>query len=257
MVSASRKIAREELIRIIELCENIEKSGIDPFSVDVKSLLVKLRRILESQRNLETVLLDAETLYKIALVIALQHKWLRDRAASLFVDAQLITMKILAADLKTLAGCLASCWRPIVYGEQLTKGMLRDGLGYFLNLPSRALKPILPGGEIGSEVDSLESLLRVFSMDSALEDEVRRLHSEMLEMVGEGGRLEYWSFIERDGLDFKAQRAYVVAFIVSEGLAEIHRNPLTGEIFIIPYSRKLVRSNIASLPISIGSDKNG
>jgi len=257
MASRSRSIAREELLRIIGICENIEKSGLDPFTVDVKALLVRLRRILETQKSLETVLLDAETLYKVALIIALQHKWLRDRAASLFVDAQLITVKILSADLKTLAACLTSSWNPIVFGEQLTKGMLKDGLDYFLSLPTRASKTMDSSHDIGQDDGLVDNVVNLFYQDTVLEDEVRRLHCEMLETVGDGGRLDYWRFIEREGLARRAQRAYVVSFIVSEGLAEMQRNPLTGEIYLIPYSGKIERKNVVSLPISLGAGKNG
>jgi hypothetical protein len=136
MVS-SVKMAKEELERIISLCQTLEKTGSDPFSLDIKALLNKLRNIADKSRNLEIIVLDAETLYRIALVIALQHKWLKDRASSLFVDSQLASLKIVSASVRELAAALASCWRPIVSLEQLTRGMVSEGLEYFLSLPSK------------------------------------------------------------------------------------------------------------------------
>jgi hypothetical protein len=255
MASRSRAVAREELVRIIQLCESIEKSGVDPFTVDVKSLLNRLRHILESQKNFDTILVDAETLYKIAIVIALQHKWLRDRAASLFVDSQLITVRILAADLRDVASWLASSWRPIVFSEQLTAGMVRDGLEYFLSLPTRAG----PRERLSStaEISGLtKDLLPIFSQDITLEDEIRRIHGEMLELAGDGGHLDYFQFISREGEANRPYRAYIVSFIVSEGLAEILRNPLSGEMYIQPFKEKVDRKTVTSLPITVTVGKN-
>jgi len=39
-------VAREELERIIKLCENIERRGLDPFTVNVRELLERLRRMV-------------------------------------------------------------------------------------------------------------------------------------------------------------------------------------------------------------------
>ena len=41
------KIAKEELENIIKICENIEKRGLNPFTVNIKELLLKLRKTLE------------------------------------------------------------------------------------------------------------------------------------------------------------------------------------------------------------------
>ncbi|GBC68863.1 hypothetical protein HRbin01_00551 [archaeon HR01] len=256
MASRSRAMAREELLKIIQLCESIEKSGVDPFTVDVKSLLNRLRHILDSQKTFDTILVDAETLYKIAIVIALQHKWLRDRAASLFVDSQLVAVRILSADLRDIASWLASSWRPIVFSEQLTAGMVRDGLEYFLGLPTRAGPR--EGTSSASDISgSIQDLLPIFSQDKPLEDEVRNIHGEMLELAGDGGRLDYFNFISREGEMNRPYRAYLVSFIVSEGLAEILRNPLTGEIYLQPFREKLDRKTVTSLPITVTVKRDG
>ena len=55
MSSKSFKVSREELERIIQICENIEKRGLDPFTVNVRALLEKLRKLLEESGDLEPV----------------------------------------------------------------------------------------------------------------------------------------------------------------------------------------------------------
>ena len=244
MVS-SVKMAKEELERIISLCLTLEKTGSDPFNLDIKALLNKLRTVLEKSRNLEIFVLDAETLYRIALVIALQHKWLKDRASSLFVDSQLASLKIVSASVRELAAALASCWRPIVSLEQLTRGMVSEGLEYFLSLPTRmSSRPGVSGDELGETVSGSVNL---FEERQAIEEEIRRLHGEMLAARDNEGYVDYLSFVKAEGEEKVVERAYITAFLVSEGYAELVKNPLTGEIRLQPFEHKLERRSIASL----------
>ncbi|MEM2236989.1 MAG: hypothetical protein QXU87_03870 [Candidatus Caldarchaeum sp.] len=243
----SVKLAKDELERLISLCETIAKTGADPYSVDVKAILAKLRSIVERTSDTEILTLDAETLYRVALVIALQHKWLKDRASSLLVDTQLIVLKILSADKKSLAQALVSSWRPIVSAEQLTRGMVAMGLEYFLSLPTRNLKSSATT-EIGPEVDFRQAL-NTFSQREEIELELKKLHSEMLASRDENGEVDYASFISREGVEKTVERAYLTAFIVSEGLAEVVRNPITGKVTLKPFESKAERRNVASMVI--------
>ncbi len=244
---SSIKLASEELERLISLCETIAKTGADPYAVDVKSMLSKLRQFLEKADSAELLVLDAETLYRIALVIALQHKWLKDRASSLFVDSQMISLKIMAADKRSLAQAFAQCWRPIVSTEQITLGMVSKGLEYFLSLPSRGPKTSVLSDEL-SGVD-FSQMIDVVRDRQAVEDELKTMHKEMLEMCGGNGLVNYVKFISKDGPVKIIDRAYLTAFIVSEGLADALKNPLTGEIYLKPYEKKTERKNISSMVV--------
>jgi len=244
------KLAKEELERIIELCDSIEKSGIDPFSVNIKELLQKLRRILEGSDNLDVIVLDAETLYKISLVIALQHRWLKERASNLFIDAQIVSAKVLAADNKSLAQALARSWRPIVNGEQLTRRMIIEGMEYFLSLPPRGGKA--EERNLTSNLTYDEASIRYeLLQDELLEQRVKELHLELLnEKLGEKG-VNYWGFIAKEGEEKKLERAYVLSFLISEGFADLRREPITGELWIIPYREKIERRTPASVAVTI------
>lgn len=118
MSSKSFKVSREELERIIQICENIERRGLDPFTVNVRALLEKLRKLLEEGGDLDHYILDAETMYRIAALIALQHKWLRERAQSLFIDAQMIQARLIALDNKSIVRAFLRAWRPAISLEE-------------------------------------------------------------------------------------------------------------------------------------------
>ncbi|MEM0204871.1 MAG: hypothetical protein QXP86_00185 [Nitrososphaerota archaeon] len=251
-MSHERKMmSREELEKIIALCESIEKRGLDPFSVNVKELLTKLRRILEEQKDLDTIILDAETLYKIAVLISLQQKWLKERASSLFIDSQLVSLKIASAEPKQLAIALARSWRPIVRAEQLTPYRLRQGMEYFLMLPprDRAYEKLLTTQE-----DALRIVKEAgYTKDIALEEEVKKMHERCITAAGSGGELDYWSIVSADTFEETVWRAYVLSFVVSEGLAEIKKNPLTGEVKVVPYPSKRKREKITTFVVSLKS----
>ena len=251
MQSRRIALAKEEILRIIEICESIERSGLDPFTVNVRELLQKLRRIVEENKDMDVIVLDAETLYKISVIISLQHRWLRERASNLFVDSQLVSAKIMAADPKELARCLARSWRPIVSGEQLTKQMVINGYEYFLSLPPRR-------GGAGEETHQAEVeeisgtiSLKEFAEEEVLEEEMKRMHKELLSLTSEEPEINYWSFINREGVEKAADRAYVLAFLVSEGYAEIIRNAITGEMKIRPLPEKKRHESPTSLAITV------
>jgi len=242
---SSVRIAKEELERIIALCQSLEKTGSDPFNLDVKTLLNRLRSIVEKSKNLDIIVLDAETLYRIALVIALQHKWLKDRASSLFVDSQLVSLKIVAADVRELASAFASCWRPIVSLEQLTRGMVSEGYEYFLSLPTRTAARAQALGEGVGEVVSAPTNL--FEERQVVEEDLKKLHREMLAARNDEGYVNYLAFLKAEGEDKVVARAYLTAFLVTEGYAELVKNPLTGDIWLQPFEQKQERRSVASL----------
>uniref|UniRef100_A0A7C5Y942 Uncharacterized protein n=1 Tax=Caldiarchaeum subterraneum TaxID=311458 RepID=A0A7C5Y942_CALS0 len=246
---SSVRVAKEELERLIGLCETIVKTGTDPYNIDVKALLSKLRSILEKARNTEILVLDAETLYRVALIVALQHRWLKDRAASLFVDSQIIGLKILSADKKQLAAALVGSWRPIVSSEQLTVYMFAKGLEHFHSLPTKQIRTSTAAELL--ELPEFKGLPNEFQQREVVDENIRNIHREMLAMSRDSGKIDYVAFISKDGPEKIFERAYLTAFVVSEGYAEISKNPITGEIVIIPYVRKRNRKEVSSLAITV------
>lgn len=248
MSYGKKVVSREELERIMALCESIERRGLDPFSVNVKELLARLRRILEEQKDLDTIVLDAETLYRIAVLISLQQKWLKERASSLFIDSQLVSLKIASADSKQLAAALARSWRPIVRAEQITPYRLRQGMEYFLMLPPRdraleKLPPTREGLQITHQIG--------YAKGVELEEEIKKMHEACIRMAGSKGEVDYWSLVSAETFEGVVWRAYVLSFLVTEGLADIRKNPITGELKVVPYPSKKKREKITALVVSI------
>jgi len=244
------EISREELERIIKICENIERMGLDPFTVNIRELLERLRRMLEENPNLDHYVLDAETLYRIATLIAFQHHWLEEKAKALFIDSQMVSTRVAVMDKKELVQAFLKAWRPIVFLEQLTAQRLQHGLEHFLSLPPRS-----GGREYGwkltdREYELAEARLRMET--ELMAEKMRKMHEELLERAESmGGEVDYWEFVRGRDLEETFERAYVLSFMITEGYAELRRNPLKGEIKLVPNKEKRERQRSTSLVIAL------
>jgi hypothetical protein len=79
------------------------------------------------------------------------------------------------------------------------------------------------------DFEELQSL-NIFTKEQ-FETRLNKLNEELVQRAG-GGEIDYRSFIEADTFEEKAVRAYLVAFIVTEGRANVRTDPLTEKIFI-------------------------
>lgn len=247
------RIAREELENVIKICENVEKRGLNPFTVNVKDLLSRLRRTLEENPDLEYYVIDAETMYKIAIVIALQHKWLRERAQALFVDAQMIATRLTAMDKKSIARAFLKAWRPIISIEQMTPNRLRQGMEHFLSLPPRS------GGRTwGWKISQreMEFIKGGLAEEEEVAEKLKELHEELLREYEKKEEVDYWEFVRRERFEEIFERAYLLSFLITEGYVDVKRNPLRNEIKLIPRREKMKREQPVSLVITIGSGRH-
>lgn len=245
----AKTYSREEIERIISICENIEKRGVDPFTVDVKDLLQRLRRMLEENPDLDHYTLDSEILYKIAVVIALQNRWLGERARALFIDSQLISSRLASMDKKAIVQAFLRVWFPIVSLSQITAQRLRHGLDHFLSLPTRRDERTYGWKLTDREVEILRASIE--REKEEMESKMRSLHQELLEEAGDSGEVDYWRFVLKGRGGEAYERAYVLSFLISEGYVEVARDPLKGEIRLKPNRDKVSRRSTTSLVISL------
>lgn len=246
-----RSFTKEEFIRIINLCENIEKSGLDPFSIKVSDLLMRLRKILEKSKDVEEIVLDAETLYKISLLIAYQSKWLKQKASSLFIDYQLLAIKISTSSIEEITLAFLKAWNPIVSLEQITPYRLRQGIEYFISLPSKR-KKIISYEEI-SEKEINEEIKKQLIEEKFFEENLEKIYQEFLEKASKE-EVNYWDFIIRKKFEETIERAYLLSFLISTGRIKVKIDPLSEKIILKPSERKIENKINSSLPIVINKE---
>ncbi len=251
MSGKSFKISREELEKVIQICENIERRGLNPFTVNVRDLLMKLRRMLEENETLDHYILDAETMYRIATLIALQQRWLKERAQALFVDAQMIETRLIAMDKKSIVRAFLKAWRPIISLEQITIQRLRQGADHFLSLAPRAGGRSWGWKVTRRDVELIEGSVKP---EEEVAEKLKKLHEELLKEYRLRGEVDYWSFIKGRNLEESFERAYLLSFLITDGYVDVRRNPLKNEIKLIPRERKAERKQPASLVIVMGGE---
>ena len=243
MSSGKVRVFREELIRMMSILGEIEGRRLDPFSVDVSSLLQRLREIIERERDSEIVVLDAETLYRVTVVLGLQQRWIRDRASSLFIDANLVYSKILSADPRDLVSAFLQAWRPIARIEQISVELLMRGYEHFLSKPARGLTEFWGEAAGSAQQPSYEAIEKQISAD---------LEELLAELSSRRGWTNYWEFIGAKGVGERARRAYLLSYLISRGEVEVRVDTLRREIWIRAAGVVSDEPRTTSLVVSLG-----
>jgi hypothetical protein len=146
----------------------------------------------------------------------------------------LLELKIRLLTREDLADSFVKCWHPVAQVDQLTaRGLekaftywrdliplserFRDGLGNYAVAPGQL------------NFDELQAL-NIFTKEE-FETRLNAIHGELVQKAA-GGEMDYRRFIGAPTFEETAVRAYLVAFVVTEGRATIRVDPLTEEIFL-------------------------
>ncbi|MEM3660163.1 MAG: hypothetical protein QXU11_07090 [Thermoproteota archaeon] len=230
-----------ELIeRIAKLCDEVIEKNIDPFVVDVRESLRRLREGL-SEMDEKTLVMNMAALLKIIYVIALQQEDVKKRASRLYLDPFLMEIRLMGLDREKLAESFLKAFRPVAENEQATMGLMRLAYGYWANLREYSL----PGGGEEPEAGTLNKLAEILPMEEA------DLEREMERLLGEIGRgmVDYYDFVGREGEDRKVFRALVLSFLMMRGLVGIVQDPLKNRVWIFRSSPKNIGKHSVALPI--------
>ena len=74
-----KKLGKEKLERIIEMCIAIENHTVEPFTLNIDEIIKIVRDYFPNWENLEELKLDAEALHHLASVIKMQSEWVKQR----------------------------------------------------------------------------------------------------------------------------------------------------------------------------------
>ncbi len=246
------KVNLEDLLRIVEICRLVERRGIDPFEVDVRSSLNKLKKYLPRLKLLDELLLDAEAINQISSIIKLQSEWIKRRSSSLFIDPVFVELKIRMLDSKSIVEAFRNSWHPIIGMNQIFNQRLKEAVDYWNNL--------LPLGErwkedfsTSSVINSLEIQelidLKVVSLEN-FDDKMKDLLKELMDKLKFDGKIDYWDFIFAETFEKTLERAYIVSFILTEGYASLILDPIEERTYIILLKEASSEKRHHSLPIA-------
>jgi len=242
----------EDILRVIELCRSVQASSANPFDVDIRDKLMVLKKHLPDWEFLDELLLDSEALLQLAQVVRLQDQWLKHRASSLYIDPILVQLKVKLLSKGALAEAFVKSWHPIAQIDQLSPRGLEKAFLYWRDLLPFAERFKdkfgsygAPPGEVGFQ-DLVD--LGVFSQEQ-FELSLNALNEELASR-SRGDWIDYREFVESEQVEKKVRRAYLLAFLISDGRALVKSDPLTGKISIMPLRAK-ASGEARSLAISV------
>lgn len=248
----ARKIAYEEILKIISLCEAVKTGGLSPFEVDIREKLEILRKYLPYWKTLEELITDAEAFNELVTLIKLQGDSLKKQASMLYMDPELLEMKIKILSREELAKSLLKAWRPIVALDQLTIQRLQEAIDYWNTLPP--LSERMKREEVSStpvRMLTLEKLYKLKVLTQAeIKEKVKELFRELKEKANREGEVDYWDFITQETYEETVEKAYYVSFLISQGYVQLKYDPIEEKYTLKLAAQKAGGSNSIPVPLS-------
>jgi len=189
---------------------------------------------------------------ELTQIIKLQDQWLKSRASSLYIDPLLIQLKVKLLPKESLSEAFIKSWHPVAQLDQLSPRGLEKAFVYWRDLIPISERFKDQFGTYGTRpglVDYSELVsLGIFTKEQ-FENDLAQLHEELLERSN-GEWVDYRDFIGDETFESKVRRAYMLAFLLSEGRASLRTEPLTGKIWTMALAEK-AKGALKSVAISI------
>jgi len=230
----------EEILRVIELCRSVQGSSANPFEVDIAEKIRVLKERLPEWRFLDELLLDSEAMLELAQIVKLQDEWLKHRASSLYIDPLLIQLKIKLLAKNELSEAFVKSWHPIVQLDQISPRGLEKAFVYWRDLEPMSERFKEEFGSYGVKpgtVNYAELIeLGIFTRQQ-FENDLKELQ-EALVQKSNGNWIDYREFVGAKSFEARVFRSYLLAFLISDGLATLRTDPLSGQVWVMALSDK-------------------
>jgi hypothetical protein len=254
-----KKLGKEKLERIIEMCIAIENHTVDPFTLNIDEIIKIVKQYFPNWENPDELKLDAEALHHLARVIKMQSEWVKQRSNSLYTDPFLLEEKIRQTGKQGMVDVFLSAWSPLVEFEQLSLHNLAQGLLYW--------EALAPMGERWKSIDVSQIAMGSVSREELVKQRVlsNREFSEELECCwqdlkvkvaekSQTGKIAYWDFIGADTYEETVERAFLTSFLITYGYATLEIDRLEETIFILPFDKprkEALTEQSTSVPIAV------
>ena len=234
----------------------MESSSANPFDVDIREKILILKQRLPELKLLDELLVDAEAMLELSQIVKLQDEWLKTRASSLYIDPLLIQLKVKLLPKEALSEAFVKSWHPIAQVDQLSPRGLEKAFVYWRDLVPISERFKDQFGNYGirpGQVDYSDLVSMGVFTPEQFETNLTQLHNELLEQ-SKGDWVDYRQFIGDGAFETKVRRAYLLAFLISEGRALLKTEPLSGKIWTMALTER-VKGLPKSMAISITGEE--
>jgi hypothetical protein len=254
-----KRLGKERLERVIEMCTAIENHTVDPFTLNVDDIIAVVKEYFPHWEHPDELKLDAEALHHLASVIKMQSEWVKQRSTSLYTDPFLLEEKIRQTSKQGMVDVFVSAWSPLVESEQLSLYSLAQGLLYWDALaPLRDRWKDIDVSAVGMGSVSRDEMVkqRVLS-EKEFGEELETYWQELKLKVaekGKDGKITYWDFIGADTYEETVQHAFLTSFLITYGYATLDINRLEETMFVLPFDKPRVEAltvQSTSVPIAV------
>ena len=202
--------------------------------MNIREKLQTLKKHLPEWKLIDVMLMDSEALQQLVGIVKLQDQWIKHRASSLYIDPLLLELKLRLLTRDDLAAMFVKCWHPVAQVDQLTAKGLEKAFVYWRELVPMSERFKEEFGSYGAvpaamDFEELQSL-NIFTKEQ-FESRLNELHQEIVNKAGDG-EIDYRDFVKGSTFEQTAVRAYLVAFVVTEGRASIRLDPMTEKLYI-------------------------
>jgi len=254
-----KRFGTEKLQRIIEMSTAIENRTVDPFLLDVDSIIKVVKEYFPQWEEADELNLDSEAIHHLASVIKLQSEWVKHCSTSLYTDPFLLEEKIAQASKTEMLRVFLKAWHTLVELEQLSVSSLAAAMRYWDSLvPIKDRWLDLEVQEVAMGTTSRDELVKQRVLgDKFFSEELEGYWQELKEKVkekGGDGKIFYWDFIGADTYEETVERAFLTSFLITYGYATLEIRPLEEEIFIKPFDKpntEILTQQSISIPIAV------
>ena len=245
---------RKELRELIQTSHAIRERKFNPFFLDVAFAVETLRKYFPFWDSFDDHCLDAETINNLAEVLSLQKSQLRYQSSAFYTDPEMLQKKFHALSAKRLGEIFLKSWHPIVEKEQLTAEGIQEGLRYWDELLpyDERRKRLGLGRAISPTATDLNSLVEsgVLTKEDFAKN-LRKMWEELRGRTGEGGSIDYWSFVRRGTYEETVQCAYYVSFLLTYGFAKMVIDDARMKLVSVATPTGKTMAGMVSYPIAI------
>jgi hypothetical protein len=233
----------------------VQAGSIEPFDIDFNYVIGIIKKHYPEIRSIEDFCLDANAIKELTSVLERQNEWISYQSSTLYKDPFMLNQQLLKMDIGTIADVFLKSWHPLIEMEQISARTLAESMGYWgdlLPITERWNEPDVEPRD--TEFASLYEAQKLGLIpEEGFVDTIEAFWKELEERVGSGGESDYWGWIGVDTYEETIRRAYLTAFMVSYGYANMKWDRLLEETIIV-HNRELrldSSSDKISLPVMV------
>jgi hypothetical protein len=226
-VPARSSDEREYRERVESLPDDLKQQGGDPFAVEVKPILRRLKQGLKDLDRKE-LLADAKAVNAVSKIVELQDEWLSFQLTTFQVDPGLLASKIAELGVSAIADAIGGSHHPPAAVRLIPTPRLLEAADYWVQLYGWGSLPRLgplASAEDGSQYESLR-------MDrQELEGMIRSTFASVTRRLAEGP-LSFKEFLGDFRGAERLRAAYSLAYLCMRGAFSLRYDPSSSDYLI-------------------------